>query len=145
VTAARIPVTAALSLDPAELAVSFIRAGGPGGQNVNKVSSAVQLRFDAARSPSLPAAVRARLIRLAGRRATKAGVIVLTAHEHRSQERNRAEALSRLVALIARAAVAPKARVATKATRGAHERRLKSKKRRGGVKAARRIAAWDGD
>ncbi|MDX2145830.1 MAG: alternative ribosome rescue aminoacyl-tRNA hydrolase ArfB [Rhodospirillaceae bacterium] len=141
----RIPVTAWISLDPAELDISFVRAGGPGGQNVNKVSSAVQLRFDAAGSPSLTDAVRSRLLMLAGRRATKDGVIVIAAQQHRTQERNRADAMERLLDLIRRAAVVPKARIATKASRGSKERRLKSKKRRAGVKAARSVRLSDDD
>lgn len=139
----RIAITHRIGLDPAEIAIEFIRASGPGGQNVNKVSSAVQLRFDALQSPSLPEAVRRRALTLAGRRATKDGVIVITAQTHRTQDRNRAEALDRLVDLLKRAADIPKARVATKASRGSHERRIKRKKRRSAAKAARRIEEWD--
>jgi len=138
-----IEITSRISLDPAEIEVSFIRAGGPGGQNVNKVASAVQLRFDAAHSPSLPEHVRERLISLAGKRATKAGVIVFTANEHRSLERNRDEALPRLIDLIRRASHVPKTRVATKRTRSSKERRLKAKKNRAVVKAGRQSGGWD--
>ena len=145
VTDNRIFITPAISLDPAEVSMTYIRSGGPGGQNVNKVATAAQLRFDAVNSPSLPAGVRRRLVMQAGKRATKAGVIVFTAHEHRSQERNRDEALTRLIDLIRRASILPKPRVATRATRGSKERRLKSKKRRAGVKSTRRVADWDGD
>jgi ribosome-associated protein len=132
-----IHVTPRLSLDPGELSFTAIRASGPGGQAVNKVSSAVQLRFDAANSPSLPEAVRARLLRLAGRRATDAGEIVLTAQRHRSQERNREDAIARLVALIAEAAVAPTPRRPTRPTLGSKTRRLEGKAVRAGHKAAR--------
>jgi ribosome-associated protein len=132
-----IRVTDRLALDPGELSFEFIRASGPGGQNVNKVSSAVQLRFDAAASPSLPGAVRERLLRLAGRRATAAGVIVITAQRHRSQERNREDAIGRLVALIAEAATPPIPRRPTRPTAGSRQRRLAAKTQRAGVKAGR--------
>src|SRR5258708_35285139 len=127
----------AIEIDERELEERFIRASGPGGQNVNKLSTAVQLRFDVRRSPSLPDGVRARLERLAGRRLTRDGVIVITAQRHRTQERNRQDALDRLVELIARAAVAPVPRRKTKPTRGSRERRLESKKRRASIKGLR--------
>jgi ribosome-associated protein len=126
-----------ISIDDSELEERFIRASGPGGQNVNKLSSAVQLRFDVRGSQSLPKDVRARLERLAGRRLTRQGVLVITAQRHRTQERNRQDARDRLIELIKRAAVAPVLRRATKPTAGARERRLQSKKRRGSIKDLR--------
>jgi len=134
---AMIRVTHSISIDERELEERFIRASGPGGQNVNKLSTAVQLRFDVRRSPSLPDAVRERLERLAGRRLTREGVIVITAQRHRTQERNRQDALDRLIELIERAAVAPIPRRKTKPTRGSRERRLESKKRRASIKGLR--------
>jgi ribosome-associated protein len=132
-----IQVTQAIALDENELEFSFIRASGPGGQNVNKVSSAVQMRFDARRSPSLPDDVSARLQKLAGSRLTGEGVIVITAARHRSQERNRADAIGRLTALIAKAAVEPVKRRRTRPPRAAKERRLEVKSRRSAVKSLR--------
>jgi len=134
-----IPVNCYLFLDDGEIEESFIRASGPGGQNVNKVSSAVQLRFDLSGSRSLPEEVRERLARLAGRRLTRDGVIVIIAQRHRTQERNRQDALDRLIALIQRAAVAPVPRRPTKPTAGARERRLQSKKHRGSIKDLRQV------
>jgi ribosome-associated protein len=133
-----IRITPSISIGAGELEEHFIRASGPGGQNVNKLASAVQLRFDVRRSPSLPDDVRARLERLAGRRLTREGVIVINAQRHRTQERNREDARERLVDLIRRAAVAPVPRRATKPTAGARERRLESKKRRSSIKGLRR-------
>ena len=132
-----IRVTDSISLDPAELEEDFIRASGPGGQNVNKVASAVQLRFNARKSPNLPFAVKLRLEKLAGQRLTKDGVIVIEASRHRSQVRNRADAQERLIELIQEAAIQPKSRRATKPTFGSKQRRLEGKKIRSGTKALR--------
>ena len=132
-----IRITDHISIDESELDESFIRSSGPGGQNVNKLSTAVQLRFDVRRSPSLPGDVRGRLERLAGRRLTRDGVLIITAQNQRTQERNRADALDRLVELIRQAAVRPIPRRATKPTKASRRRRLDSKKRRSGIKALR--------
>ncbi len=132
-----IAITDALDIDESEISESFIRASGPGGQNVNKVASAVQLRFDIRHSPSLPAAVRQRAERLAGSRLTQDGIIVITAQRFRSQERNREDALDRLVALLRRAALPPTVRRPTMPTAGARRRRLADKARRAGLKQQR--------
>jgi len=130
-------ISETITIEDWELSESFMRASGPGGQNVNKVSSAVELRFEAERSPNLPDAVKRRLRRLAGRRWTKEGAVVLQCDETRSQARNRDIARERLTALIQSALTAPKRRVPTKPTYGSMKRRLKAKKVRGDVKAMR--------
>ena len=138
-----IRITDAIALDEREIEESFIRSSGPGGQNVNKLATAVQLRFDVRRSPSLPNDVAVRLIRLAGRRMTKDGVIVITAQTHRTQERNRQDALDRLVEMIRQATVAPIPRRPTKPTKASKQRRLDSKKRRASIKGMRQRAPSD--
>jgi len=132
-----IRVTATIAIDPREVEEEFIRASGPGGQNVNKLATAVQLRFDVARSPSLPAAVRDRLMRLAGKRLTGEGVLVITAQRHRTQGRNRDDALERLIELIRRAATPPAPRRATRPPASSRRARLETKKRRGSTKRLR--------
>jgi ribosome-associated protein len=131
-------ITETISIDDRELEERFIRASGPGGQNVNKVSTAVELRFDVLRSESLPEPVRERLLRLAGRRATDEGVIVIRAERHRTQERNREDARTRLAELVREALYVPKKRVATKPSRASKARRVDSKVKRGNVKKLRR-------
>ena len=132
-----IRITDAITIEEREVEQSFVRAAGPGGQNVNKVATAVQLRFDIRRSRSLPDDVRARLEKLAGRRLTQEGVLVITAQRYRTQERNRQDALERLVALLRRAAERPTPRRPTTPTAGARRRRLDAKSRRAGIKKLR--------
>lgn len=133
----RIEITASLSIPLSEVELTFVRSSGPGGQNVNKVATAVQLRFDAASSSSLPDGVRNRLIAQAGSRATKDGVIVLTADRHRTQPLNRDDALNRLAEMVRAATHVPRKRRATKPTLASKRRRMDAKTRRGAVKALR--------
>jgi ribosome-associated protein len=130
-------VTDTISIDDAELSETFVRSSGPGGQNVNKVSSAVQLRFDVRHSPSLPNDVAVRLMRLAGKRLTKDGVIVIIAQSHRAQERNRTDARERLFDLIRQAAVRPVPRRATKVPKAQKRKRIEGKKHRSTIKRLR--------
>jgi ribosome-associated protein len=132
-----IPITARISIDPDEIEESFVRSSGPGGQNVNKVSSAVQLRFDLANSPNIPEAMKRRVATLAGKRLTKDGVIVIVANSHRDQPMNRTEAQERLVALLKEGAVVPKFRVATRPTLASKKRRLEAKSNRSEIKKMR--------
>lgn len=134
---AMLRITDEISIDEAELEERFIRSSGPGGQNVNKVSTAVELRFDVAGSTTLPPPVKVRLGRVAGRRLTDEGVLVLRADRFRTQERNREDARERLIALIREATVVPKRRIKTRPSRGSQERRLESKQRRGKTKRRR--------
>ena len=134
-----IRVNAEIELDEREIQEDFVRASGPGGQNVNKVSTAVQLRFDVARSPSLPDPVRARLIALAGRRVTQDGVLIIEAERYRSQRRNRDDALERLIELIREACEVEKPRRPTRPTLASKKRRLDSKQRRGETKKLRTV------
>jgi ribosome-associated protein len=132
-----IRITDSIALDDGEIDESFVRSAGPGGQNVNKLATAVQLRFDVRQSPSLPPEVRTRLERLAGRRLTTEGVLVITAQRHRTQDRNREDARDRLIELIRRAAVPPVPRRPTKPTHASRKRRLESKQRRAKIKRLR--------
>jgi ribosome-associated protein len=132
-----IAITRSVSIDPAEIEESFVRSSGPGGQNVNKVASAVQLRFDLINSPNIPEPMKRRVAALAGSRLTKDGVIVIVSNSHRDQPLNRAEALARLVALLREGAYPPKPRIATRPTLASKKRRLDSKSRRSEVKQMR--------
>lgn len=137
-----IQITPSIQIRSNELHFDYIRASGPGGQNVNKVATAVQLRFDA-RASSLPEEVKARLIRLAGKRVTDDGVLLIEAKQLRTQEQNREDAIQRLIALIRRASVKPKARKKTKPTKASKEKRLQSKKRRGEIKKVRQSKSFE--
>src|SRR5271157_4590089 len=133
-------ITRDIVIDEKEIEEKFIHSSGPGGQNVNKVATAVQLRFDVGNSPSLPGDVRTRLIRLAGRRITQDGIFIIEAHQYRTQERNRDDAIGRLIDMIRKAAEKPKPRKKTKPSKAAREKRIERKKQRGEVKKMRRIS-----
>jgi len=136
-------ITPTLYLDERELQFEYIRASGPGGQNVNKVATAVQLRFDVAHSPSLASDLKGRLLRLAGKRINADGVLIIEARRFRSQEANRADALQRLIDLLQKAASPPKKRKKTKPTAAAREKRLKEKKLKGETKRSRQNRSYD--
>lgn len=136
-------ITPNLAIPDDELIERFVRSSGPGGQNVNKVATAVELRFDVAASPSLPEALRARLLARRDRRLTAEGVLVISAQRFRTQERNREDARERLAAFIAAALHVPKPRVATRPTRASKERRLGGKRERGTIKRDRARRDWD--
>lgn len=138
-------ISPTIELHEDELLERFVRASGPGGQNVNKVSSAVELRFDARNSPSLPEAVRERLLARRDRRLTADGVIVISAQRFRTQERNREDARQRLAAIIQMALTAPKPRIATRPTKGSKERRLTGKRERSDIKLTRSSGSWKND
>jgi ribosome-associated protein len=133
-----IHITDKIIIDEKEIQEDFIRASGPGGQNVNKVATAVQLRFDVRNSPSLPDYVRKRLIHLAGRRITGEGTLIIKAGRYRTQDSNRQDAIDRLIDLIRRASIIPKARRKTKPTFSSRERRMEQKRHHGGIKRTRR-------
>ena len=131
-------ITDRISISEKEIQEEFVRSSGPGGQNVNKVSTAVQLRFDVVNSPSLPKDVKLRLTKIAGKKMTDGGILIIDSREHRTQNRNREQALDRLVELIKKALEKPKRRIKTKPTRAAKEKRLQGKKYRSAVKTLRK-------
>ena len=138
-------ITPNISIDEREISEEFVRASGPGGQNVNKVATAVKLRFDVLRSPSLPDEVRRRLIRLAGRKMTRKGELIIDARRFRTQEKNRKDAIDRLIGLVRKAVYKPKPRFKTKPTLASRERRMETKHKRSGIKQARKTLRPSGD
>ena len=140
-----IRVTPSISINEKEVLLDFIHSSGPGGQNVNKVATAVQLRFDVRNSPSLPVDVRNRLIRLGGKRISSEGVLIINARRFRTQERNRQDSIERLIELISRAAEKPRTRHKTKPTMASKRRRLEKKRRHGAIKRLRRSVSYQED
>lgn len=138
-----IRVTDTISIDERDLEESFVQASGPGGQNVNKVATAVSLRFDLLNAAGIPWEVKVRAARIAGRKVTRDGAVVITAQRHRTQERNRADAVERLVAILREAAVPPRPRIATRPTKASKVRRVEAKARRGNLKRSRQAPAGD--
>jgi ribosome-associated protein len=138
-------ITSSFQISEDELTFDFIRAAGPGGQNVNKVATAVQLRFDVWNNSSMPVDVKSRLVKLAGKRMTNEGVLIIEARRFRTQEQNRADATERLIALVQKSLEAPKPRRKTRPTTGSREKRLQSKKKRSDVKRIRRKKSFESD
>ncbi len=139
-----IRISHGISIDEHEISIDYVRSGGPGGQNVNKVATAAQLRFDMANSPNLPEDVRVRLLRLGGRRVSSDGILVIDARRFRTREKNREDAIKRLIELIRKAAVTQKTRHKTKPSRESREKRLEAKRRRGAAKELRKAVKTDG-